>query len=264
MLLAAPAAWEWKQTPMGKKAIKTIDLSQEEAKPASSQKEKKQSKKTEAEDKAKKEAKAKKELVKKAKARSKRYLALKTKVDKNKLYPLDKAVELLLKLANSKIDETVEIHLSTREQKLTGQVKLPHGTGKKQKIVIADNKILTQIAKGKINFDVLIATPKIMPQIAKVAKILGPKGLMPNPKAGTVTDKPQELKKKLEQGEARFKTEPKAPLIHMSIGKISFGKAKILANLEAFLKAVKVKNIKKAVLSATHSPGIKLDLTSLK
>ena len=72
------------------------------------------------------------------------------------------------------------------------------------------------------------------------------------------------LKKKLEQGEARFKTEPKAPLIHMSIGKISFGKAKILANLEAFLKAVKVKNIKKAVLSATHSPGIKLDLTSLK
>ena len=197
----------------------------------------------------------------KLKLRSKRYQALKTKVDKAKFYSLKKAVELLISLANSKIDETVEVHFSTQVDKLTGSVNLPYGTGKKQIVVIANEKIIDNVRKGKIDFDILIATPDLMPKIAKIAKILGPKGLMPNPKAGTITDKPKELKKKLEKGEFRFKTEPKAPLLHLTIGKISFGAKKLLENLEAVIKAVEVKNIKKAVLTSTHSPGIKLELT---
>lgn len=100
----------------------------------------------------------------------------------------------------------------------------------------------------------------MMGKIAKIAKILGPKGLMPNPKAGTISDKPKELKKKLEGGETRFKTEAKTPLLHQTIGKISFGEKKILENLEALIKTVGPKNIKKSVLTSTHSPGIKLGI----
>jgi len=202
------------------------------------------------------ETKAKK--AKKVKNRSRRYKALKLKIDSKKLYSLKEGVELLVTLANSKIDETVEIHLVTREEKLTGSVNLPHGTGKKQKVVIADDELIAEITKGKINFDILIAHPKMMPKIAKLARVLGPKGLMPNPKTGTISDKPEELKKKLEGGETRFKTETKAPLIHMVIGKISFGADKISANLEALIKAVKPSMISKAYLKSTHSPSIKL------
>lgn len=193
--------------------------------------------------------------------RSRRYRLNKIKVDRNQLYPLKEAVKLLLSVANSKIDETVEVHISTHESKLTGAVKLPHGTGKSQKIAIVDDKLLAQVAKGKIDFDVLLASPDMMPKIAKFARILGPKGLIPNPKAGTISENPEELKKKIETGhELRFKTEPKAPLLHLTIGKISFGEEKILENLKATIEAVKVKNIKKAVLTSTHSPGIKLQL----
>jgi len=194
------------------------------------------------------------------KQRSRRYRKLKTLIDRKKLYPLAEGVKLLCQIANSKIDETVEVNLISREEKLSGTVSLPHGTGKKQKIAIADDRLIDTINKGKIDFDILIAEPKMMAKIAKVAKILGPKGLMPNPKAGTITDKPEALKKKLEKGELRFKTEQKTPLLHIIIGKISFGEKKLMANLEALIEAVKSKNIKKAVLTSTHSPGIKLDI----
>lgn len=202
--------------------------------------------------------------LKKPKVRSRRYRLAKTKVNTNKFYSLSEAVKILTSIANSRIDETVEVHISTYVDKLTGVVKLPHGTGKKQKIAIADDKILAQVAKNKINFDVLLASPVMMPKIAKVAKILGPKGLMPNPKTGTISENPEELKKKMEVGqELRFKTEPKAPLLSLVIGKISFGEEKILENLKAVIEAVKVKNIKKAILTSTQSPGIKLDIASL-
>lgn len=252
---------------MGQKKIKLVDLSKE------AKKEKKSKMPTEAsgEKKAKtEEVKEKKSKIpikapgaKKArpkKLRSRRYRQLKTKIDRQKLYPLTQAVKLLCQISNSKIDETVEIHLITREGKLSGLISLPHGTGKKQTIAIADDKLLMQIEKGKINFDVLIATPQMMAKIAKVAKILGPKGLMPNPKAGTITDKPEEAKKKLEAGQLRYKTEPKEPLIHLVIGKISFGEKKLLENLEAFIKTIKPGQIKKAVLTSTHSPAIKLEI----
>ena len=202
--------------------------------------------------------KAKKKKPKKI--RSRRYRLLRTKIDRKKLYPIKKAVELLLKVSNSKIDETVEIHIITYDNKVTGSVSLPHGTGKSQKIVIASDKLIEEIKAGKTNFDMLIAEPKMMSKIAKIAKILGPKGLMPSPKTNTISDKPKELKKKLEQGETRFKTEAKFPLLHIVIGKISFGKKKILENLEALINAVDPRKIKKAVLTSTHSPGIILEI----
>lgn len=268
---------------MGKKRIKTIDLTQEKKERkivktgkqhgrisdmgavalAEAEEIKKKRKKEEKELKKATKAKVQKKHKKKIKVRSKRYKALKARVDKNKLYPLKEAVELLVSLANSKIDETVEVHISTKVDRLIGSVNLPHGTGKTQKVAIADKKLIDRVSKGKIDFDILIATPQMMPKIAKVAKILGPKGLMPNPKAGTITNKPEELKKKLEAGEIRFKTEPKAPLLHLVIGKISFGPKKLLENLKALIKVIGLKNIKKAVLTSTHSPGIKLDLTNI-
>ena len=202
----------------------------------------------------------KQKTLKKPKTRSKRYKELKLKFDKEKFYPLTEAIGLLIELANSKIDETVETHLSIHKDKLTGIVNFPHGTGKKQKVAIADDDLIDKVKSGKIDFDILIASPQMMGKIARVAKILGPKGLMPNPKSGTISEKPKELKKKLENGETRFKTEPKAPLLHLIIGKISFGEKKLLENLQALIKAVDPKNIKKAVLTSTHSPGIKLSL----
>ncbi|HUV47163.1 MAG TPA: hypothetical protein VMW29_03445 [Candidatus Bathyarchaeia archaeon] len=207
-----------------------------------------------------KEEKKVTKTARKKKLRSRRYRQLRTKIDRKKLYPIAEAIKILCQITNSKIDETVEIHLVSHEDKLSSAVRLPHGTGKKQKIVIADDKVIDTISKGKIDFDILIASPQMMSKIAKVAKILGPKGLMPNPKAGTISDKPEELKKKLEGGEVRFKTETKTPLIHFCLGKISFGEKKLAENLKAFLEAVKVKNIKKAVLTSTQSPGIKLDI----
>lgn len=200
--------------------------------------------------------------ARKAKIRSLRYKTLKAKIDRNKLYTPKEALDLLTTLANSKIDETVVAHLNTREANINAGFALPHSTGKKQRIAIADDAIIEAIAKGKIEFDILIAHPQMMGKIAKVARILGPKGLMPNPKMGTVTPSPEELKKKLEGGETRVRTEPKAPLIHFVIGKISLGSDKLLQNLEAVIEAVKTSNILKGYLVSTHSPSIKLNLTS--
>lgn len=268
---------------MGQKKIKTIDLSESlekkvkkatEKKVVSKEKlpetketekvEKKTAVKTddkkEEKEKAAEEKQTKTTKPRKVRVRSKRYKTLKLKVDRSKYYKPEEALELLLSIANSKIDETVEIHINARE-KLTGSVKLPHGTGKTQKIAIVNDTLLAQIEKGKINFDILIATPKDMPKIAKVAKILGPKGLMPNPKAGTISENPKEAKKKFEGGELRFKTEPKAPLLHVSIGKVSFGKEKLLENFKSLVKAVEPRNILKTTLSSTHSPGIKLNIS---
>jgi len=247
---------------MGQKRIKTVDLSQKKTQKKASVK----TKKTEEKVKEPKKTSLKKEPVKKGGGRgkkrihSRRYRQLKTKINRQKLYSLDQAVNLLLKLINSQIDETIEIHLSSKKEKFQGRVKFPYSTGKDQKVAIATQKLIDRLSKGNIDFDILIASPKIMPQLARVAKILGPKRLMPNPKAGTITDQPEKLKKKLETEGIRFRTEAKAPLIHLTLGKASLGKRKILANLKALIKAVGPKNIQKAFLTATHSPSIKLKI----
>lgn len=198
------------------------------------------------------------------KVRSKRYQALLKKIDRSKLHSPKKAVELLLKITKSKIDETVELHVSTLKDKVTGEVKLPHGTGKSQKIVVFNDKVLKLLEKGKIEFDMLIAKPTDMPKLAKFAKILGPKGLFPNPKNGTISNNPDKTVKELSAGKTHFKTEPNFPLIHFTLGKISFGEKELLENLNSFLKTLGSRNIKKATLTSTRSPGIKLSLNKEK
>ena len=120
--------------------------------------------------------------------------------------------------------------------------------------------MLADVEKGKIEFDILLAEPSMMPKLAKVAKVLGPRGLMPNPKNGTISEKPESLAKKYEGGLVSFKTESKAPILHLTVGKISFGPKKLSENITTLLDAVKKENIKDATLKSTMSPGIKLSL----
>jgi large subunit ribosomal protein L1 len=190
--------------------------------------------------------------------RSKKYQTLTASFDKGKTYSLSEGLELLEKLQRGSFDETVELHINTVSTGISGNITLPHGTGKKTKVVIADDKLILEIEKGIINFDILVAHPSIMPKLAKVARVLGPKGLMPNPKNGTITDKPEELVKKYEGGQISFRTELKAPLLHLSVGKISFGKTKLTDNIKALVQAVKKENIQKVTLKSSMSPGIKI------
>ena len=184
-------------------------------------------------------------------------------VSKNQTYNIDQALLTLKKFKKSKFDESVELHINTKEKGVSGQVTLPHGTGKTLVIKIADDAILAEVAKGKISFDILVATPGMMPQLAKVAKVLGPRGLMPNPKNGTITDKPEEAVKKLSGGQINYKTESASPIIHALIGKISFEDSKLRENVTTFIASVGSEKIKSVILKSTMSPAVKLDYLSL-
>lgn len=203
---------------------------------------------------------SKKEKFVKEKSISARVSGNKKLVSKTQRYPLDKAVALLTQFKTGKFDESVELHVNVREQGTSGVLNLPHGSGKTLRIKIADDALLSAVEKGKIDFDVLVATPDMMPKLAKVARVLGPRGLMPNPKNGTVSANPEDAVKKLSGGELRFKTESKAPVIHLLIGKVSFGEQKIKENAETALNAVGIAKIKSATLASTMSPGIKLQI----
>ena len=201
---------------------------------------------------------------KKARVRSKRYVAAASLVDKTKTYPVADAVSLVKKTSLTKFDGSVELHInlnpaSMGEKKdLRGSVSLPHGTGKQVRVLIADDKIIADVAEGKINFDILVAAPSMMPKLAKVARILGPKGLMPNPKTGTVTEDTAKRAKELSTGKVNFKTEPDQPIIHLIVGKVSFDDKKLAENISAILEAVGRNKIAKATLSATMGPGVKI------
>lgn len=195
--------------------------------------------------------------------RSKRYLEARTKIDKTKLYSLSEAVKLLKEVSKVKFDASIEFHALLVVDKLSGELSLPHGTGKTIKVEIASEATLTKLNDNVIDFDILVAPPLMMPKLAKYAKMLGPKGLMPNPKTGTISDKPEAVKKKLEGGAMRYKSEPKAPLIHLNIGKLSFTEEQIIANLETVISTLQPKNLKLAYLCSSMSPSIKLQTVSL-
>jgi len=192
-------------------------------------------------------------------------------LDKKKKYKLSEALPLLAQLKRAKFDETVELHINTTEKGITGSLTLPHGTGKATRVVIANytadpkhvEELIKTIESGKINFDVLIATPDTMPKLAKVARVLGPRGLMPNPKSGTVTQKPDEIAKKFEGGQFTFKTESKFPILHLAVGKLSFGDQKLSDNISTAVKAINVKNIRSMTLKSTMSPGILIETSNL-
>lgn len=192
-------------------------------------------------------------------------------VDRNKIYSLSEALALLPKLTITKFDETVELHINTTAKGISGQISLPHGTGKQIRVAIinpsedtkAADELIKAIEGGTIDFDVLIATPDAMPRLARVARVLGPRGLMPNPKNGTVTPNPEEVAKKFEGGQMNYKTEAKFPILHMVVGKVSFGDKKLEENIKVAIKTVSIKNIRNVTLKSTMSPGMRLDVSSL-
>ena len=205
-----------------------------------------------------KKGKSKKEKFAKKKIRSKRYQASVLNLDKTKTYSLKEALELLGKFQKTKFDETVELHLNTIKSGISGNITLPHGSGKVTRVAVASDETIAEIETGKISFDILVATPDMMPKLAKVARVLGPRGLMPNPKNGTITATPEEVVKKFEGGQMSFKTEAKAPLIHMIVGKFSFGEQKLADNIKSAIGAIKAENIQAITLKSTMSPGIKV------
>ncbi|MEK7633473.1 MAG: hypothetical protein AAB437_01380 [Patescibacteria group bacterium] len=198
--------------------------------------------------------------VKTTAVRGKKYIEAKNLVDKGKFYSLKEAIELLKKMKLTKFDQSVELHFVVDQTGIKGEIDLPFSTGKIVRVKIVDDSVLSDLEKGKIEFDVLVTHPSFMPKLAKFAKVLGPKGLMPNPKAGTVSIKPEEVVKKFEKGMLRWKTEAKFPLIHQMIGKISFEEKNLITNAEKFIEAIGKAHIQSAFIKSTMSPSVKLEI----
>lgn len=247
--------------------------------------------KTEVESPAPKTVKKSKKSDKKETRPSKRYLALRKSLEA-RAYPVDGAIKLIVKNASAKFDETLEAHLrlgidpTQTSQQVRGSVQLPHGTGKKIRVLVfasgpladeatkagatvATDEVVTQIEKGSIPFDLVLAAPDAMLQIAKLARILGVRGLMPNPRSGTVTTEIAETIRARNKGLVDFKNENS--LLHLSIGKASFKEAQIKENLVAIVTAVKSAKpsktsgefVRQVTLSSTMGPGVRVDLDSL-
>lgn len=197
-----------------------------------------------------------------AKHRGKKYLAAKAKIDVTKYYALKDAVKLVKETSLSKFDGKIEAHVTVVEVGNIGEINFPHLETASKKVVILNDTILAEIKEGKINFDILIATPATMPKLLPLAKTLGPKGLMPNPKNGTLTDKPEDSLKKLSVAKMVLKTEKKAPVIHVVVGKISQKDEEVVANVDELINVVSANKIKKLALCATMGPCVKVKITA--
>lgn len=198
-----------------------------------------------------------KKTVKAPKQRGKSYLEKKALVDPNKKYTTSHAVELVKKTSYSKFDGSVELHATVKKDGLSVNVNLPHSTGKTKKIEIADDKTIEKLQKGTVDFDVLLATADMMPKLVPFARILGPKGLMPNPKNGTLI-KDKKSADSFSASTMTVKTEKKAPLIHTTFGKVSQDEKQLEENLEAVVEAIGKRQILKAFIKASMGPSIKL------
>lgn len=202
-----------------------------------------------------------KKVVTKAKraARSHKYVAARSLVDKTKSYPLSEAIELVKKTSYSKFVGSITADLVVKEIGEQGSLTLPHQTGKTIRVAIADEAVIEKIARGELDFEVLLSTPALVPKLAKYAKVLGPRGLMPNPKNGTITQQPEARKKELEGGKLTLKTEKKAPLIHLVVGTTAMETAQIEANLRALIESLDFR-LQKLTLSASMGPGVRVTL----
>lgn len=195
--------------------------------------------------------------------RGKKHIAALKKVDPKKIYSLTEAVKHLKTITYAGFDESVELHINLDEQGLRGEVELPHSIGKTVRVVIVDDTVIGAIEKGIINFDVLISHPSYMPKLSKFAKVLGPRGLMPNPKTGTVSTNPEETKNKFTKGVIRWKSEAKFPLLHQLIGKISYKPEVIEENVRVFINSLGKTHVKKAFIKTTMSPAMRLDVEAI-
>jgi len=219
--------------------------------------------------------------------------AAQEKVDADTSYEIDEAVKLVKEFAVAKFDETVEISMNlgidTRhaDQQVRGVVQLPHGTGKSLRVavfakddkadeaksagadVVGAEDLAEQVQNGQIDFDRVVATPDMMAVVGRLGKILGPRGLMPNPKLGSVTPNVGEAVKAAKGGEVQFRAQ-KEGIVHAGIGKASFPEAALAENVRAFVNAIskakptgaKGTYIKKVAISSTMGPGVKLDISS--
>ena len=209
-----------------------------------------------------------------------------------RVYSLDEAVALIEKLPKAKFDESVEVHVKLgvdskqADQQVRGTIVLPHGTGKTKKVLVlakgdkadaataagadfvGDDDMIAKIAtQNWLGSDVVVATPDMMPSLGKVAKILGPKGLMPNPKAGTVTPDVAKAINEIKAGKVEYRLD-KNEIIHAMIGKVSFGQEKIKENFNTLLDAIvkakpaaaKGTYLKSVAITTTMGPGIKIDI----
>lgn len=215
-----------------------------------------------------KETGAKVKKSKQNKQRSKRFKDLTNFVDKSKEYELDEAIELLKKTSTVKFDATVEAHISIdiKKQKnkttesIRGVIKLPAGAIKVPKVIILNEEIADKILKtGKIDFDIALAKPEDMPKIARLAKILGPQGKMPNPKVGTVTDDPEKTKKEIEAGQIEYRGDS-FNIVHAGIAKISWDGERIKANLKALTDVLVKYKFKSIYLTTSMGPSIRVKL----
>lgn len=210
--------------------------------------------------------------------------------DPAKLYSIDEAAVVVKKTSTAKFDETIEIHVrlgvdpKQSDQNVRGTVVLPNGTGKSKRVVVVakgekvkeataagadlagDADVIEKISKGWLDFDVLVATPDAMKDLTKLGKVLGPKGLMPNPKAGTVTFDISRTVKELKAGRIEFKLDATA-ITHIAVGKASFAPEKIAENVKALLHALQAAKpaaakgtyMRSVTLASTMGPGVKLD-----
>ena len=225
---------------------------------------------------------------------SKRLQTLSQKIDYEKTYDMESAVNAVKTLASAKFDESVEVALRLgvdprhADQMIRGAVVLPHGTGKKVRVavfakdlkadeakkagadVVGSDDLVESIKGGQVDFDMVIATPDMMPLVGKVGRILGPKGIMPNPKTGTVTTDVAKAVSNAKSGQVNFRVDKKGN-IHSAIGKASFDSKKLLENLVEFVKTInrlkpssaKGKYIRSSNLSLTMSPSVKVDSQEL-
>lgn len=217
----------------------------------------------EGEDKKKTAKKEKDAPKKKAKVRSKSYQEVRALVEPQKRYDLDEALELVKKVSMTKFDGNIELHVrllgkSGKPEQVRGMINYPHSTGKKVNVVILDEKMIEEIAATKkIEADIYLATPALMPKIARLAKILGPKGKMPNPKAGTISADPEKTKADLEAGQAEYKTDSYGN-VHQVIGKVSGNSEELKENYNTLINALPKEKIVTIVLCPTMGPSVKV------
>ncbi|AZB41242.1 50S ribosomal protein L1 [Bacillus sp. FJAT-42376] len=225
--------------------------------------------------------------------KGKKYVEAAKLVDRSKTYPVTEAVELVKKTNTAKFDATVEVAFRLgvdprkNDQQIRGAVVLPNGTGKTQKVLVfakgekakeaeaagadyvGDSEFITKIQQGWFEFDVIVATPDMMGEVGKLGRVLGPKGLMPNPKTGTVTFEVERAVNEIKAGKVEYRVD-KAGIIHVPIGKVSFEDNKLVENfktifdtlLKAKPAAAKGTYMKSVAVTSTMGPGVKVDSAS--
>lgn len=230
----------------------------------------------------KEEAKEAKSKVKKSKpkkghkVRSKAYQAKAELVDKGKKYELNEAIDLARETSFSKKPGSLEVHIMTNSKGMRGLVNMPHLTGKNLRIlafgpgaaeagadIVGDDAKLDDLMKGRIDFDIVVTHPSWMPKLARAARVLGPKGMMPNPKNGTVSENLEKAINDLKGGKFEYKTEANLPVMHLRIGDLTQPNEELAANIKTLAISIGKTKLKALTLAASMGPGVKVDTTSI-